>query len=141
MAKKKTTRMAVNKSAEIRKYLKRNPSAGPRRVQSALANKGIEVSEALVSQVKYSASSKAGVKSKRIKKKVVKKRRPVKRRKATRKKTARRKSSRTRTLQDVRQARDLMLQAVDLVIKAGAKEAKQLVSTAEDVIRTIRERK
>ena len=33
-----------------------------------------------------------------------------------------------------------MRQAVDLVIKAGAKEAKQLVGLAEELIRSVRER-
>ena len=33
-----------------------------------------------------------------------------------------------------------MRQAVDLVIKAGAKEAKQLVGMAEEMVRSIRER-
>ena len=127
--------------AEIGKYLDRNPNAGPKQTKSALAAKGIEVSESLVGYVKYAASKKSAVKARRVKKKAAKKRRPAKKRRATRKNTARRKSSRTRPLEDVKQAGDLMLRAVDLVIKAGAKEARQLVSTAEDVIRTIRAQK
>ena len=34
----------------------------------------------------------------------------------------------------------LLVQAVDLVIKAGAKEAKQLVGMAEEMVRSIRDR-
>ena len=41
-------------------------------------------------------------------------------------------------LQDVRHAGDLLTQAVELVVKAGAKEAQQLVSTASEVVKKIR---
>jgi len=141
MAKKKK---AINKSAEIREYLARNPTAGPKRVQSALAEKGIEVSSGLVGRVKYSASKKkAPANQKRTKKAHTKS--PGKplmgRAAATKKKSNLSKAADTRTRDELRQAGDLMRQAMDLVIKVGAKEAKQLVNRAEGMVRTIRSRK
>ena len=138
MAKKKAVKKkAVNKSAEIRKYLARHPSAGPKSIQSALAAKGIQVSQALVSHVKYSAKAgKASSNAKRAKKATTRKSKGAKKRKGTK-----RRSTRTRPSDDLKQAGDLMRQAVDLVISAGAKEAKQLVSVAEEMVRTIRSRR
>ena len=70
-----------------------------------------------------------------------KKKTTVKRAQSTRKKTApRKKVTGSRTSEDLKQAGDLMRQAVDLVIKAGAKEAKQLVGMAGEMVRSIRER-
>ena len=44
---------SVNKSEEIRKYLRRRPSAAPKEIIEALAGQGIEVAQGLVSAVKY----------------------------------------------------------------------------------------
>jgi len=129
VAKKKTTKKTGSKSAEIRKYLARNPSAGSKKVKSALAQKGIEVSEGLVANVKFRAAQSAGATPRQARKKT------VKRAKSTRKKV-----TGSRPSEDLKRAGDLMRQAVDLVIKAGAKEAKQLVGIAEEMVRSIRER-
>ena len=43
-------------------------------------------------------------------------------------------------LDDLKQASDLMLQAVELVLKAGAKEAKQLINMAEGMVEKISEK-
>jgi len=66
MAKKKTV---VNKSALIRDYLAANPDAGPKAVVAAIRKKGVNISEALVSFVKYKSSGKK--KRRRRKKKAV----------------------------------------------------------------------
>ncbi|MEX2118318.1 MAG: hypothetical protein WD847_01805 [Pirellulales bacterium] len=60
MAKKKRRRRAsaggVNKSQAIRDYLKTNPGAGPKEVIASLGAQGLEVSPALVSNIKYGGS-------------------------------------------------------------------------------------
>ena len=124
MAKKKTAKKnkAVNKSQAIRDYLKTDKNAGPKEVQSALAKKGIKVTDALVSNVKSNAKKK---KKKKAARKNVKVR-------------GSKKSAKHTPLQDVRQAGDLLLQAVELVAKAGAKEAQQLVIAASEVVKKIR---
>ena len=56
MAKRKTARGrrgGVNKSQAIRDYLDRHPGATPKVIIAALGKQGIEVSEGLVSVVKY----------------------------------------------------------------------------------------
>ena len=126
MAKKKT----VNKSAAIRSYIAKNPSAGPKAVQGALDKKGITVTESLVSQVKYASSSR---KSKAVKKKMSLKKKARKRR-STKKRTADR-----RPLDDIKHAGSLMMEAVELVTKAGATEAKHLINLAADMVKKIRE--
>lgn len=60
MAKKKTEDEGVNKSAEIRTYLGVNPTAKPKQVVAALAEKGISVTPAFVSTLKSNDSRKAG---------------------------------------------------------------------------------
>jgi len=118
MAKKKT----VNKSQAIRDHLKTHKNASPKEVQAALAKKGIQVTEALVSNVKSTAKKKQTKKTagKKIKVRVSKK------------------AAECTALQDVKQAGDLLMHAVELVVKAGAKEAQQLVSTASEVVKKIR---
>jgi hypothetical protein len=48
----------VNKSAAIRDFMKKKPSAGPTAVSQALAKKGIKVSPSMVSNVKTTAAKK-----------------------------------------------------------------------------------
>lgn len=113
---KKTARgQGVNKSAAIRDFLSDSPSAGPKEVQTNLAKRGIDVSEALVSNVKYNLSLKKGRKKKR----------------------ARGRTANSKPMEDIRQAGDLMMQAVDLVVKAGAKEASQLVDMAVSMVKKV----
>jgi len=139
MAKKKSTKKQINKSAEIRNYLERHPGAGAKQIISALAAKGIEVAEGLVANVKSRTSKTATASTKRPKKKTAKRSQATKK-SARKKKGTSRKTSASRPSDDLKQAGDLMRHAVDLVIKAGAKEAKQLVGMAEELIRSIRER-
>ena len=127
MAKKKS----VNKSATIRNYLAKHRKAGPKEVQAALAKKGIDVSEGLISNVKYVVV--ANKKKTTSKKPALRKKKVAKKRKAVRKR-----ATRTKPLEDVKQASELMFHAVELVMKAGAKEAKQLVNMAADMVKKIR---
>lgn len=57
MAKKKAT-SGVNRSQAIRDYLETDPGATPKTIVSALAAQGIEVSEGLASNVKYTTQAK-----------------------------------------------------------------------------------
>ncbi len=82
MAKKKA---GVNKSAAILKYQAQNPGASAKEVVSALAKRGIEITEKSV----WNAKSKNKVRKKAAKKAVVVKKKRVARKKATRKKVAR----------------------------------------------------
>ena len=118
--KKKTTRKkTINKSQAIRDYVKANRKAGPTEVQAALAKKGIKVSPALVSTVKSnSAKKKAAGKKVKVTVKQAPEHTP---------------------LQDMKEAGELMIKAVELVVKAGAKEAQQLVSSATEIVKKIRE--
>ena len=52
MAKKRT---GIVKSKEIRDYLEENPSATPKQIVEALAQKGIQVTHSLASNVKYTS--------------------------------------------------------------------------------------
>ena len=45
----------------------------------------------------------------------------------------------THAFEDLKEASELMLKAVELVLKAGAKEAKQLVSMAENMVERIKD--
>ena len=62
MAKKKRGgrgKGGVNKSEAIRDYLTKNSDAGPKEIKEALKKRGVDVTDSLVSQVKYnSATSK-----------------------------------------------------------------------------------
>ena len=126
MAKKKS----VSKSAAIRAYLTKSRAARPKEVKAALAKKGVEVSEAMVSKVMHNTATgkKRTAKNKPEKKKVSRKR-----------KVARDNAVSTEPLEDVMHAGDLMFQAVELVMKAGEKEAKRLVNMAADMVKRIRD--
>jgi len=124
--KRPAAKKSVNKSQAIRDYLKSHRSAGPTEVQEALAKKGIKVTAALVSNVKANA-----------KKPNVKKKKKTTARSSTNGRASQKPATQT-PMQDVRQAGDLLMQAVELVTRAGAKEAQQLVSTASDLVKKVR---
>ena len=119
--KKSTKKKPVNKSEAIRAYFKTHKTAGAKEVQAALARKGITVSEGLVNNVKSNAKKK---KKKTARKKV--KVRVVK------------KAAERSPIEDVKEAGSLMLKAVELVISAGAAEAKQLIGTASEIVNKAR---
>lgn len=124
MAKKKTAtkkpvkkkgRRRVNKSAAIRDYFGDHPDAAPSEVAAALKKRRISVTPAYVSDIKSSMKSKsAATKRKR--------------------RAAGRPSKDTSPVEDVIHAGQLMYQAVDLVMKAGAKEAKTMVDMASKMV-------
>ena len=58
MGRKKAS--GVNKSQVIREYLSKNPDASPKQVVEALGAEGIEVSEGLASNVKYTSRNRVG---------------------------------------------------------------------------------
>jgi len=61
--KKKRANRAVNRSQLIRDHLAANPHDGPKAIVAAIAKKGVKVSQALASNVKYSAKkAKRGAK-------------------------------------------------------------------------------
>ena len=115
MAKKK--KAGVNKSKAIRDYLQANSGATNAEVVAALKKDGISVSSTYVSNVK----STSGLGGK-------------KRKKRRTKKTAVNKPEPT-PVQDMTKAGELMLQAFDLVTKAGYREAQALVKMANDFMR------
>lgn len=119
-AKKKTSRKkSVNKTQAILDYLAKNKAAGPAEVAAALTKKGIKVTPSYVSNVKSKGAKQA--KGKRIKVKVSKQ------------------TPESTPFEDVKHAGELMIKAVELVVAAGAKEAQQLVTTASDIVKKIRE--
>ena len=72
-------------------------------------------------------------------KKKLTKKKPEKKKASKKKKAPRKKPVETEPLEDMKHAGDLMLQAVELVMNAGAKEAKQLVNMAADMVKKIRD--
>lgn len=58
MARKPKLEGDTTRTELIRQYLKDNPTAGPKKVVEVMKAKGIQVSEGLVSQVKYSPSTR-----------------------------------------------------------------------------------
>ena len=117
MAKKKAGG-DVNKSAEIRAYLKDQPKAKPADVAAALNGRGIDVTAAYVSSIKTSSKKRRKSKTKR--------------------RTTAQAGKDTSPVQDVMSAGELMYQAVDLVMKAGVKEAKSLIEVAGKMVNKIR---
>jgi hypothetical protein len=53
---------AVTGSDSIRRFIARNPTAGPKAIEAGLKGEGIKVSMALISRVKYSKARVAGKK-------------------------------------------------------------------------------
>ena len=116
---KRKASTGLNKSQAIRDFYKKNPNVGPTAIAKALqARYKTTFSPAQVSNVLSNASGK--------KKKV---------RRKTKRKVAVVDSSPTT---DLRAASDHLLQAVELVASAGAKEAKQLIAMAEKLVAKVR---
>jgi len=117
-----------SKSAAVRAYLQENPEAPNPQVVAALAEKGMEVSESLVSHARHAGGERK--KRRRRKKKSVGRAQGVKPQA----------SASSPPLEDLREAGELMVQAVDLVVKAGGKEAAQLVKMAVEMVKKISDR-
>lgn len=128
MARKKTaSKEDVNKSAEIRNYLAGNPDAKPSQVVAALKTHGINVTPAYVSSIKSVDKSDGKT--------------PRKKRAGQKRAGHKRGAKDTSPVQDVMRAGELLFQAVDLVMKAGYKEAKTLVDVAGRMVNRIAEKK
>ena len=118
------TAKKISKTAAIRDALKKVKNGSPTEVAKVLNKQGVKVTPAYVSTIKASDKRKAlNGKGGR------KPGRPVG--------SGRKKMSASSPVEDLRQASELMLKAVDLVLKAGAKEAKQLVNMAEQMVARI----
>jgi hypothetical protein len=122
MAKKKaaTKKREVNKTAAIKEYLAQHVNAAPAEVSEELKKKGIDASPAYVSTIKSSMKSKGKAKSKAGGRKAAKGTSPV---------------------QDMKHAGELVFHAIDLVMKAGIKEATALVEMAGKMVDRVNEKK
>lgn len=86
-----------------------------------------------------STTARKGVAKKKPTTKKSAKKKSAKKKASKKGKATREKNAATEPLEDVKQAGDLMFQAVELVMKAGTKEAKQLVNMAADMVKKIRD--
>lgn len=122
MAKKKaaTKKREVNKTAEIKDYLAQHANAAPAEVSVELKKKGVDVSPAYVSTIKSSMKSKG---------------------KGKKKAGGRKAAKGTSPAQDVKHAGELVFHAIDLVMKAGYKEAAALVEMAGKMVDRVNEKK
>jgi len=119
MAKRKASgRSGVNKSQAIKDYLASHPDAAPKAAAEDLKQQGVSVTPGYVSTIKSQQKTKSKTKTGR-------------RRKAASKDTS--------PVEDVKHAGELMFQAVDLVMKAGFKEAKSMVEMAGKMVDRIRD--
>ncbi len=136
MAKKKTTSKkstatrTVSKTKAIQDYLASQPAAKPAEVAAELKKQGVDVSPNYVSNIKSLKINK--------KKPTTKKKATTRKRHVTAKKRPAAKPQREATpVDDVREAGSLMYQALDLVLKAGVKEARSMVEMADKMINRI----
>lgn len=111
----------MSKTDAIRQALKTTKTGSPSEVAKILNKQGVKVSAAYVSTIKAADKRRAQL--------------GVSTRKPGRPPSA--PVSATAASGDITQASALMLDAVDLVLKAGAKEAKQLVDMAERMVNRI----
>ena len=114
---KKRRKRRVNKSPIIRQYIVDHPEMGPTAISQELAKRKITASPAYVSDIKAkmktgAAASKPGRKKK-----------PVD----------------TSPKEDMANAGQLMMDAIDLVMKAGYKEAKSMIDMASKLVERVRE--
>jgi hypothetical protein len=112
MAKRKRK---VNKRAKILEYLDAHPDATGKVVSAELAKEGVKVSPEYVSTTKSSARSNG--------------------------KAKRGRKAGSTSGGDMKQAGQLMVQAVELVMKAGYKEAQSLIEMAGEVVNKFSARK
>jgi hypothetical protein len=62
---------AITGSESIRRYIAKHPSSKPKEIELGLKQEGVNVSRALISNVKYGGGKKAGKKKRRMKAAVV----------------------------------------------------------------------
>ncbi len=128
---KKTAAKTISKTAAIRDALKEIKNGSPTEIVKILNKKSVKVTPAYVSTIKAS--------DKRLAKSGKRGRKPGRPTGSTSKKKMAATSS--TPVEDLKQASELMLKAIDLVMKAGAKEARQLVTMAEQMVERISDNK
>ena len=111
---------AMSKTAAIREALKTSADGSPTEVAKTLNAKGIKVSAAYVSTIKASDKRKALSGS------------PVRR--SGRPVGSGKNGVGQVPVGDLKEASSLLLKAVDLVLKSGPKEARELVGMAEQMV-------
>jgi hypothetical protein len=114
---KKQRKRRVNKSALIRQYFVDHPEMGPTEVSQELAKRKIKASPAYVSDIK--AKMKAGV--------------------APGKPGRKKRGVDSSPSEDMAHAGQLMMNAIDLVMKAGYKEARSMIDMASKMVDRVRE--
>jgi len=114
---KKRRKRRVNKSALIREYVVNHPEMGPTAISEQLAKQKIKASPAYVSDIK--AKMKTGG--------------------AAGKPGRKKKASASSPSQDMAQAGSLMMNAIDLVMQAGYKEARSMIDMASKMVERVRE--
>lgn len=135
MAKKKNSTTSstpkVSKTDAIRNALKSTKGGSPSAVAEKLKKQGIDVTPQYVSTIKANDKRKAESGAPRRKPG-----RPAGSTKRTSGAPAAAVAG-TMPMDDLKQASELMLKAVELVLRAGAKEAKQLITMAEGMVEKI----
>jgi arginine repressor len=112
----------ISKTAAIREELKKSDNGSPTEIAKALNKQGVQVTAAYVSTIKASDKRKVGAPKRKPGP-------PV------------RNASASTPVEDLKEASELLLKAVDLVLKAGGKEARQLVGMATQLIDRVGDRK
>lgn len=132
MAKKKTqsSNGKKSKTEAIRDALKNSADGSPSEVAAKLNKQGIKVTPQYVSTIKANDKRRAESGAPRRKPG-----RPAGSGKPVAAKTG------ASSGEDLKEASELMLHAVELVLRAGAKEARQLITMAEGVVDKIAESK
>lgn len=113
---KKRRKRRVNKSALIREYVTNHPEMGPTAISEELAKQKIKATPAYVSDIK--AKMKTG---------------------AAPSKPGRKKAHASSPSEDMAQAGNLLMSAIDLVMRAGYKEARTMIDTASKLVDRVRE--
>lgn len=128
MAKKKSSpppASQVSKTDAIRNALKATKGGSPSAVAEKLNKQGIKVTPQYVSTIKANDKRKAESGTPRRKPG-----RPA----GSKKSTVSSAAGSNLPIDDLKEASELMLKAVELVLRAGAKEAKQLITMAEGMV-------
>lgn len=129
MSKKRTAGKKISKTEAIRNALKDTKDGSPTLVAKKLNAQGIKVTPQYVSTIKASDKRRAlsGEPSRRPG-------RPVG--SGVKNRTA----SNGAQFDDLKQASELMLKAVELVLKAGGKEARRMITMAEGMVERLNDK-
>lgn len=130
MAKKKATASSngkkLSKTDAIRAALRESANGSPSEVAEKLNKQGIKVTAQYVSTIKANDKRRAESGAPR--------RKPGRPAGSGKAKAFTPAAASVSSTDDLKEASELMLQAVELVLRAGAKEAKQLIQVAEGMV-------